>query len=168
MAHVLMENRHGLVADFEVTEASGTAERDAAVTMLDRNERRKRKAKRKQQRTSRTRDRKARSRTLSADKGSDTRDFVEACRQRNVTPHVAQNQHARRRSAIDCRTTRHPGYRVSQTARLLVEKIFAWAKVIAGFRRSRYRGRARTRAAGLLAMAAFNLLRITKLERTLA
>lgn len=168
MAHVLMENRHGLVSDFELTEASGTAERDAALEMLDRErarrEHRRKKQKRKQSSASKRKNRKGRRMTLAADKGYDTRDFVRACRERRITPHVAQNQHARRRSSIDGRTTTHPGYKVSAKARLLIEKIFGWAKTIGGFRRSRFRGRARTRAAGLFVVSAFNLLRIAKLQ----
>lgn len=165
MAHVLMENRHGLVTDFELTEASGHAERDAALVMVDREKsHRERKNKRKQRKASRRKNKKARRLTLAADKGYDTRDFVRACRERRITPHVAQNQHARRRSSIDGRTTRHPGYRHSSTARLLIEKVFAWLKTVGGFRRSRFRGRARTEASGLMATAAFNILRISKLQ----
>lgn len=165
MGHALMENRHGLVTDFELTEANGYAEREAALEMVDREkQRRKRKKKRKRTKASRRRNKKGRTRTLAADKGYDTRDFVRGCRERHITPHVAQNQHARRRSAIDGRTTRHPGYRLSATARLLIEKIFAWMKTIGGFRRSRFRGREKTRASGLMVAAAYNLLRITKLQ----
>jgi len=168
MGHVLMENRHGLAADFELTEANGYAEREAALDMADRERekrrRRERKKKRKQRKASRRRSKKGRRLTLAADKGYDTRDFVRGCRERHITPHVAQNQHAHRRSAIDGRTTRHPGYRLSATARLLIEKIFAWMKTIGGFRRSRFRGRAKTRASGLIVVATYNLLRIVKLQ----
>lgn len=160
MGHALMENRSGLVVDFDVTEASGTAERTTGLEMVDR-ERTRRKKKRKQAKASRRRSRRGRRITLAADKGYDTRDFVRGCRERGATPHVAQNQHARRRSAIDGRTTRHPGYRQSARARLLIEKIFGWMKTAGGFRRSRFRGRARTRASGLLVAATFNLMRIT-------
>jgi transposase len=167
MGHALMENRHGLLADFEVTEASGRAERQAALDMLDRErerrDRRKKKAKRKQTEASRRRNKKARTMTLAADKGYDTRDFVHACRERHVTPHVARNQHRFHPSALDGRTTRHSGYRASSRARLLIEKIFGWMKTIGGFRRSRFRGYQRTRAASLFVASAFNLLRISKL-----
>lgn len=163
MGHALMENRHGLIADFEVTTATGTAEREAAISLLDR-ERARRKQKRKQQKSSRRRNKKGRRLTLAADKGYDTRDFVRACRERRVTPHVAQNQHARRRSAIDRRTTTHPGYRISGRKRLLIEKIFGWMKTIGGSRRSRFRGRARTRSSCLIVAAAYNLLRLSKLH----
>jgi IS5 family transposase len=143
-AHLLMENRHGLVTDFELTEASGTAERDAASEML----RRRRKKKRA---------------TVAADKAYDTKDFVRRCREEGVTPHVAQNANAHRRSAIDGRTTRHPGYGVSLTSRLLIEKIFGWMKTIGGFRRTRFRGRRKTAAAGAMVVATYNILRISNL-----
>jgi len=146
MGHVLMENRHGLVADFVLTEANGTAERSAGLAMAQRARRRRRHRM-----------------TLAADKNYDTREFVRRCREAAITPHVAQFQHARRRSSIDGRTTRHRGYCVSQTSRMLIEKIFGWMKTIAGFRRSRYRGRRKTAFAGTIAAAAYNLIRITKL-----
>lgn len=164
MGHVLMENRHGLATDFELTEANGTAEREAGLDMVEREQqrraRKRRKAKNKQRKASKKRNRKGRRITVAADKAYDTRNFVRGCRDRGATPHVAQKKH----SAIDGRTTHHPGYRVSGTSRLLIEKIFAWLKTIGGFRRSRFRGCPRTRAAGLMATAAFNLLRITKLQ----
>lgn len=164
MAHVLIENRHGLVVDYEVTEALGTAERTAALTMVDRErERQAKKRKRKASKASKRKNRKGRRMTLAADKGYDTRDFVRGCRERHVTPHVAQNQHARRSSAIDRRTTRHPGYRLSATRRRLSEQPFGWTKAWGGFRRSRFRGRPRTEAAGLVTTAAYNLVRIAKL-----
>lgn len=162
MGHALMENRNGLIADFEVTEANGKAEREAALTMLDR-ERERRKKKRKAAKSSRKRNKKGRRMTLAADKGYDTRDFVRGCRERRVTPHVAQNQHARRKSAIDGRTTSHSGYRISAKKRLLIEKIFGWMKTTGCFRRTRFRGRDKTRASGMIVAAAYNLLRISKL-----
>lgn len=149
MAHVLMENRYGLVADFALTEANGTAERQAGLELAKR-------VKRRHRPRGRT--------TLAADKNYDTRAFVASCRAARITPHVAQFQHARRSSAIDRRTTRHRGYAMSQTARLLIEKIYGWAKAVAGFRRSRYRGRRKTAFAGTLVMATYNLLRISKLQ----
>lgn len=167
MGHALMENRHGLVVDFDVSEANGHAERDVAAQLVDRErerrEKRQRKAKKKQKQAQRKRTKKGRRMTLAADKAYDTRDFVRACRERRVTPHVAQNQHARRRSSIDGRTTCRPGYRVSQRARMLVEKVFGWLKTVGGTRRSRFRGLERTRFAALMAVAAFNLLRIPQL-----
>jgi transposase len=164
MAHVLIENRNGLVVDAEVTEATGTAERDAALTMLWR-ERERRDSKRKDQRQQRKKNRKYRRITLAADKSYDTRDFVRRCRELRVTPHVARFAHARRRSSIDARTTRHPGYRMSTTARMLVEKVFGWLKTHGGLRRTRFRGRTRTAAAAYVTLAAYNLLRISNLER---
>ena len=115
MAHALMDNRHGLVSDFRLTEANGMAERDAALDMLMRI---------------------SGSRPLSvgADKGYDTRDFVAECRELNITPHVARKK---RWSAIDGRTTRHEAYRSSQKVRKRVESIFGWMKTVGGFRRSR-------------------------------
>jgi len=143
--HALMENRHGLLVDLQIAEANGRAEREAALQMLDEELPGERPI------------------TLGADKAYDTRDFVEQCRTRNVTPHVAQNQNARRRSAVDGRTTRHPGYGVSQRIRKRVEEIFGWVKTVANFRRTRYRGRARTQLAAYFVGAAYNLLRIAKL-----
>jgi transposase len=150
MAHALMENRHGLIRDFEVTAANGTAERDAGIDMLDRMRARQGTAK-------------PRRATVGADKAYDTKDFVAKCRARRVTPHVAQNVHARRTSAIDARVTAQPGYAMSQRARMLIEKIFGWLKTIGGLRRTRFRGRLRASAQALFAASAFNLLRITQL-----
>lgn len=168
MGHVLMENRHGLVVDAEVTEASGRAEREAALTMLDRERERRTQAKRKRKRKSegkqRRRNRKGRRLTLAADKAYDTRDFVSACRERNVTPHVAQCITSHRGSAIDERTTRCAGYGMSLTARMRIEKIFGWMKAAGGARRSRFRGRPRTRLATLVVAGAYNLLRMSKLQ----
>ena len=89
--------------------------------------------------------------------------FVDAARFYGITPHVAQNEHARRRSAIDARTTRHEGYAVSQKIRRRIESIFGWMKTIGGFRRTRFRGVARTQLYAHVAAAAYNLLRMTKL-----
>lgn len=167
MAHAFMENRNGLLVDVEVTEADGFSERSAALDMIDRErarrEKTKRKAKKKQKQDQRRRA-KGRRMTVAADKGYDTRDFVRACRDRHVTPHVAQNRHDRRRSAVDSRTTRHEGYQISAIARRLIEKIFGWIKTVAGLRRTRFRGRRRTADAVLVAGAAFNLVRLSKLQ----
>lgn len=143
-AHALMENRNGLLVDLLITQASGMAERDAAIAMLDQREDEGRV-------------------TLGADKGYDTRDFVAACRERRITPHVARNEHARRRSAIDGRTTRHIGYELSQRVRKRIEQIWGWAKTTAGFGRTRYRGVRRTQLAGYMVGSAYNLLRIARL-----
>ncbi len=143
-AHALMENRNGLLVDLRVAEADGRAERDTALFMLA--------------------DYKDPTRTITVagDKGYDTRDFVVDCRAINVVPHVAQNRHERRHSAIDQRTTRHPGYVISQRIRKRVEEIFGWCKAV-GLRRTRYRGQRRTQMAAYLVGAAYNLLRISRL-----
>jgi IS5 family transposase len=100
--------------------------------------------------------------TLAADKAYDTKDFVKSCRERNVTPHVAQNTSGRR-SAIDARTTTWPGYSFSQKARKRVEEIFGWMKGIGGFRKTRFRGLERTQLAAYFVGAAYNLLRVARL-----
>jgi transposase len=168
MGHVLMENRHGLVVDAEMTEASGFAEREAALAMLDRERERRervaRKARRKDRKRQRRKNRRGRRLTLAADKAYDTRDFVDACRERNVTPHVAQNTNRNGGSSIDDRTTRTGGYGMSQKARMLVEKIFGWSKAAGGARRSRFRGRERTRLATFVVFATYDLLRLSKLQ----
>jgi transposase len=145
IGHALMENRHGLLVDFQVTQATGTAERDIVPVLLDE-----------------ARERAFRPRTLGGDKGYDTRECVAAMRKRKVTPHVAQNTTGRR-SAIDGRTTSWPGYLISQRIRKRVEEIFGWMKTVGGFRRTRYRGVARTRLAGYLVAAAYNLVRMARL-----
>ena len=142
--HVLMENRHGLVVDAELTPATGTAERDAAVLMVT---------------TMSTR----RRATLGADKGYDTQDFVARCRRLGVTPHVAQNTTSRR-SAIDARTTRHAGYAVSQRLRKRVEEVFGWVKTTGLLRKTRHRGRARVGWQFLLTVAVYNLVRLRTLS----
>jgi transposase len=144
-AHALMENRHGLLVDFAVTTATGTAERDSVPVLLDGARRRG-----------------LRPRTLGADKSYDTVDCVAAIRARRVTPHVAQHT-TRRRSAVDGRTTCWPGYALSQRARKRVEEVFGWMKTIGGFRRTRYRGVERTGFLGYLVAAAYNLVRLSNL-----
>jgi len=146
--HALVENRHGLLVDLRVSTATGTAEREVAIEMLDDNER-----------ATRT--------TLGADRAYDTRDFVDQSRSLGVTPHVAQNT-TNRRSAIDRRTTRHVGYSISQRLRMRIEQVFGWGKTIGGLRRTRVRGLARTQFGTYLIGAAYNLLRITNLRRQLA
>ena len=145
MAHALMENRNGLLVDFQVTEATGTAERDMAQQLIE-------EAKGSGFHPA----------TLGADKNYDTKQCVAELRELGVTPHVAQNTSGRR-SAIDGRTTRHPGYAVSQRLRKRVEEIFGWIKTVGGFRRTRYRGLDRTGLAGYLVAAAYNLVRLVKL-----
>ena len=101
--------------------------------------------------------------TLGADKAYDTSDFVEVCRDRNVTPHVAQNVSRPGGSAIDGKTTRHKGYAVSQTKRKIVEEIFGWAKTVGGMRKTRYKGKEKTQLWAYIVGAAYNMLRISKL-----
>lgn len=144
-AHALMENRHGLLVDFHVTEASGTAERDAVPVLLDQ-----------------ARQRGFRPKTLGADKSYDTVDCVASIRARRVTPHVAQHT-TKRRSAVDGRTTCWPGYALSQRARKRVEEVFGWMKTVGGLRRTRYRGVERTGLLGYLVATAYNLVRLANL-----
>jgi transposase len=141
--HVLMENRHGLAVEGCVTRASGYGERAAALEMLGH-----------VATTHRV--------TVGADKGYDTRDFVEALRLVQVTPHVAQNI-SHRSSAIDGRTTRHAGYEVSQWKRKRVEEIFGWLKTVGLLRKTRHRGRARVSWMFIFGLAAYNLVRIRNL-----
>lgn len=148
--HVLMENRNGLVTDILITEADGRAEREAALRMLDRQER-----KRQRKRV-----------TLGADKGYDTKDFVADLRKRNVTPHVAQNERGRR-SAIDGRTTSWGGYSVSQRLRKRVEEIFGWIKTVGGGRKLRFIGLARNQLWAEMTAAAYNIVRMVRLAPVL-
>jgi transposase len=142
MGHSLMENRNGLLVDMCVTVATGHAEREAALEMVDAQE--------------------LRDGTLGADRGYDTADFVDSCRSRGITPHVAQNT-SNRRSAIDGRTTRWPGYAISSVKRRLVEQGFGWIKSVGGLKRSRLRGVAKTQLLAHVSGAAYNLLRIARL-----
>ena len=144
MGHLMIDNRHGLATNACVTIASGTAEREAAVKMAGEIGGMGRV-------------------TLAADKGYDTRDCVQQLRDRNVTPHVAQND-TNRRSAIDRRTTRHPGYEASQKKRKLVEQIFGWAKTVGLMRKTRHRGTERVDWMFIFTAAAFNLVRMRNLE----
>jgi transposase len=144
LGHVLTENRNGLVVDVRTTQASGTAEREAAIEMIS--------GKAVSKRV-----------TLGGDKGYDTRGFVEATRELQVTPHVAQNN-SHRRSAIDERTTRHDGYAVSQRKRKRVEEVFGWMKTVALQRKSRFRGLARVGWMFTFAAAAYNLVRMRNLQ----
>jgi transposase len=142
--HALMENRSGLLVDLRISEANGTAERDNALFMLTE----------ELPRSSPV--------TVGADKGYDTAEFVDQCRLYGVVPHVAQNT-TKRRSAIDARTTRHAGYAISQRFRKRIEEIFGWMKTVGNFRRTRYKGRARTQLAAYLVGTAYNLIRMAKL-----
>ena len=143
--NVLMEHRNGLVLDVALAIADGFAEREGALRML-------RRLKRSRHRI-----------TLGGDKGYDTQDFVVACRELAVTPHVARNQHRTRRSAIDGRTTRHPGYAISLVIRRRIEQVFGWLKTNAGLRKARFKGRERIELSAQFAAATYNLLRIARL-----
>lgn len=143
LGHLLTENRHGLVVDVELTQATGRAEREAALRMLDR-----------QRCWGGT--------TLGADRGYDSWDFVGALCARGVTAHVAQHTHRRR--VVDRRTTRYRGYARSQRRRKLVEEAFGWLKTVGGGCKLRYLGLARNRVWLELTAAAYNLVRIAKRE----
>jgi transposase len=149
MGHVLMENRNGLAVDAALTCATGTAERQAALALLDR----------------RTADRRI---TLGADKAYDVTAFVEDLRSRQVTPHIAVDGRVSkhgvvRKTAVDGRTTRHPGYRASQICRKRIEEVFGWIKAQAGLAKVKLRGCAKVEAFFTFTVAAYNLIRIPKL-----
>ena len=148
LGHVLMENRHALVVDTRLTLATGTAEREATLDMV----------------AARPGNHRI---TLGADKAYDVAGFVADLRERNVTPHVAQNT-TNRRSAIDARTTRHSGYAVSGRMRKRIEDVFGWSKAAAGFRKTRHRGLARVGWMFTLTAAADNLVRLPKLVGAVA
>jgi transposase len=145
--HVLMENRNGLAAEVEVLQAHGTAERDAALVMMETIPG-------------------DQSVTVGADKGYDTKDFVAEARNLHVTPHVAQNNKGRK-SAIDGRTTRHAGYSISQQRRKRVEEIFGWMKTVGGMRKLRHRGLQLVGWMFTLAAAAYNIVRIRNLATSI-
>lgn len=149
MGHVLMENRSGLAVGGTLTLASGSAEREAALALLRRPRRRRKR--RGEQRM-----------TLGADKAYDTTDFVADLRERHITPHVAQNT-SNRRSAIDHRTTRHPGYAMSQHARRGIERVNGWVKTTALLRKTRHRGKDRVGWIFTLALAAYDMVRMRTL-----
>jgi transposase len=142
--NLLVENRNGLIVNAEVFTANGTAERDAALVMLEQIPGGKQV-------------------TVGGDKGFDTRDFVAECRHLGVTPHVAQNLGRRGGSAIDGRTTHHPGYRLSQKKRKRIEECFGWLKTIALLRKVRHRGVCKVDWIFTLACAAYNLVRMRNL-----
>jgi transposase len=144
LGHTLMENRNGLIVEASVTTASGYAEREAALAMIERHRPGRRRL------------------TLGADKAYDAAAFVRDLRALNVTPHIAQNDTSRR-SAIDGRTSRHPGYAVSQQKRKRIEEPFGWGKTIGGLARPMLRGAARLGFKFTLTMAAYDLIRLPKL-----
>ncbi len=144
IGHALIENRNGLVVGAVARRASGHAERLAALALIEPYTERSRPV------------------TLGADKGYDSGDFVMELRAQAVTPHVAQNQSGRR-SAIDDRTTRHPGYAISLRIRKRIEEAFGWAKTVAGLRKMRHRGLPKVDWQFTRAMAAYDLVRLPKL-----
>lgn len=144
LGHALMENRNGLIVEARVTEANGTAERDAAMGMAMNISTEHRK-------------------TIGADKAYDTNDFVGVMGALNVTPHVAQNTERRGGSAIDERTTRHAGYDVSQKKRKLIEEVFGWLKTVGPMRRPHFRGLKRMSWWFKFSVAVYNLVRIRNL-----
>jgi len=143
LGHVLSENRHGLAVGGALTLATGTAEREAAGSLIAAVPR-------------------AAHATLGADKAYDTADFVADLRERTVTPHVSQNT-TNRRSAIDGRTTRHGGYAVSQTKRRLAEGVFGWCKTVGLLRKTRHRGKPRVGWVFTFTLAVYDLVRMRKL-----
>jgi transposase len=143
--HLLMENRNALIVDAELTHATGYAERETALALLARLPKSKRR------------------RTVGADKGYDTAQFVADARTMGFTPHVAQNT-TNRRSAIDGRTTRHGGHRISQSKRPRIEEPFGWIKTIGGGHKLRYIGTDRNRAWFKINTAVYNLIRIAALD----
>jgi transposase len=138
LGHVLLDNRHGLVANVCATAATGTAEREAALDLLKSARRAK---------------------TVAGDKNYDVASFVADVRELEITPHVAQKMH----SAIDGRTTRHAGYAISQQKRKLVEQVFGWMKTVGGLRKLRHRGRDLVDWIVTFAAAAYNLIRLRTL-----
>lgn len=140
---VLMDNRHGLIVAADLRAATGTAERDAAVELMN--------------------GRGGRGVTLGADKAYDTRGLVGSLRVEGVTPHVAQNVKRRGGSAIDGRTTRHAGYAISQRKRKLVEECFGWIKTVGLFSQTRHRGTERVGWCFAFLVAAYDLVRLSRL-----
>jgi transposase len=139
LGHVLLDNRHGLVANVCATAATGTAEREAAVLLLTPEDQ---------------------ATTVGGDKNFDVASFVAAVRELEITPHVAQKDNG---SAIDGRTTRHAGYAVSQRKRKLVEQVFGWMKTVGGLRKLRHRGGELVDWILTFTAAAYNLVRIRTL-----
>jgi transposase len=142
--NLLVENRNGLIVNTEVFEANGTAERDAALVMLEQIPGTKQV-------------------TVGGDKAYDTAAFVAECRNLKVTPHVAQNLERPGGSAIDARTTQHAGYAISQRRRKRVEECFGWLKTIALLRMVRHRGVFKVGWVFTFAAAAYNLVRLRNL-----
>lgn len=151
MGHALMENRHGLAVGGQISQASGTAERDVALALIDRH-----------------RGHRRRRITLGADKAYDATAFVQELKRRQVSAHVAINGAVSktgkvRKTAVDQRTLRHAGYEVSQRCRKRIEEVFGWIKTSAGLAKVKFRGCVRVNAAFTMALAAYNLIRLPKL-----
>jgi transposase len=147
LGHVLTDNRHGLVVNVRASQSNGTAEREVAADML------------------RDLGNAGKRVTVAADKAYDTKGFVKACRDLNVTPHVAQNTARNGGSAIDGRTTRHAGYAISQRKRKCIEQCFGWGKVIGPIRQVMVRGLSKVDQLLTLTMAAYNLTRLRSLAQ---
>lgn len=150
IGHTLMENRHGLAVGGRISQATGTAERETALELIDGRRSRRRRI------------------TLGADKAYDVEQFVHDLRDRLVTPHIAIDGHLSktgkpRKTAVDGRTTRHAGYDISQRCRKRIEEVFGWIKSSAGLTKVKLRGRDRVDAAFTMALAAYNLVRLPKL-----
>ena len=159
MGHVLMKNRSGLIVQAALTQANGRAEREVAVMMIERH---------RAGSASSTRPPGSRRLTLGADKGYDAKPFVAELRAMNFTPHTARHDAVTkagkwRRSSVDGRTTRHPGYAASQRIRKRIEQPFGWAKTIAGLAKTKFRGIPRVTHQFTFAMAAYNLIRLPRL-----
>lgn len=145
LGHVLMENRSGLPVAAQVTGATPLGEWQAAVQMIDS-----------------ARSGKGRI-TLGCDKAYDEAGLLRSLRARQVTPHVHKYEHAHRRSHLDGRTTRHPGYEISLRHRPRIERIFGWLKTTAMMRRMRHRGRALVEWMFTLAVSGYNLVRMSRI-----
>ncbi|MEO1767619.1 transposase [Thiobacter aerophilum] len=139
MGHILMENRNGLIVDVEITHASGTAEREAALAMLARRGNKNKRA------------------TVGADKGDDTKDFITGCRRLRITPHVAAKD---KHSAVDGRIKRHEGDKTSLKVRKRIKEAFGWIKTVGGLAKTKLIGQARLTGQALLCFATYNLVRM--------
>ncbi len=165
MGHALMENRNGLIVDCELTRASGTAEREAALIMIKRSRQGARKTAKRTVRKTRV--------TLGADKGYDAEAFVLTLKDQKVTPHITINGTVSktgklRKTSVDGRTTRHKGYEISQRIRKRSEESFGWAKTIGGAAKLKLRGLAKANGHFMFQMIAYNLIRIPKLLKAAA
>jgi transposase len=146
MAHALAGNRNGLVVDVESTQATGRAEREAAIRMIDRSVRKP-------------------GATVGTDKGFDTAEFLAALERRGIKAHVARKVSG---SAVDGRTARGKGYAMSLRRRKMIEEAFGWIKTVGGLRKTRHKGLEKLSGQALFAFAAYNLTRMLSLMRTAA